>query len=77
MLLSPEASLGRTRGERWAPRVIDIDLLLYGEAVLDGPELTLPHPREEPNVAGAAWFGRLGARHHGLATWHSPPVLSR
>lgn len=30
---------------RYAPRVIDIDLLLFGDAVLDAPHLTLPHPR--------------------------------
>ncbi len=29
---------------RWAPRVLDLDLLLYGERVLDTPELSIPHP---------------------------------
>jgi 2-amino-4-hydroxy-6-hydroxymethyldihydropteridine diphosphokinase len=40
-----EAALGRTRGERWGPRTIDLDLLLYDEAVVDTPELTIPHPQ--------------------------------
>ncbi|NLF09422.1 MAG: 2-amino-4-hydroxy-6-hydroxymethyldihydropteridine diphosphokinase [Pirellulaceae bacterium] len=40
-----EIELGRRRGERWGPRTIDLDLLLYGEQTLDSPELTLPHPR--------------------------------
>jgi 2-amino-4-hydroxy-6-hydroxymethyldihydropteridine diphosphokinase len=40
-----ERELGRVAGPRYGPRVIDIDLLLYGECVLVGPELTLPHPR--------------------------------
>ncbi len=36
---------GRVRGERNAPRTLDLDLLLHGEAVIDTPALTLPHPR--------------------------------
>lgn len=36
--------MGRERRERWGPRSIDIDLLLYGDAVLDAPGLTVPHP---------------------------------
>ncbi len=39
-----EREMGRERTFRNAPRVIDIDLLAYGEAVLDTPRLTLPHP---------------------------------
>jgi 2-amino-4-hydroxy-6-hydroxymethyldihydropteridine diphosphokinase len=44
-LLGTEAALGRQRGERWGPRTIDLDLLLYGEAVIDTPALVVPHPR--------------------------------
>jgi 2-amino-4-hydroxy-6-hydroxymethyldihydropteridine diphosphokinase len=44
-LLEVERSLGRQRGERWGPRTIDLDLLLYGEETLDEPGLTVPHPR--------------------------------
>ena len=40
-----EFQLGRRREERWGPRTIDLDLLLYDEQVLDTPALTLPHPR--------------------------------
>lgn len=39
-----EQALGRTRAERWAPRTIDLDLLLYEELTLDGPDLAVPHP---------------------------------
>lgn len=39
-----EVKLGRTTATRWAPRVIDLDLLLYGDVVLDEPGLRLPHP---------------------------------
>jgi 2-amino-4-hydroxy-6-hydroxymethyldihydropteridine diphosphokinase len=42
---SVEASLGRTRSERWGPRTLDLDLIVYGDEVSDDPELTLPHPR--------------------------------
>jgi 2-amino-4-hydroxy-6-hydroxymethyldihydropteridine diphosphokinase len=40
-----EGDLGRRRTERWGPRPIDLDLLLYDELVLATPELVLPHPR--------------------------------
>lgn len=36
---------GRQRGERNAPRTLDLDLLLYGERRIDGAALVLPHPR--------------------------------
>jgi 2-amino-4-hydroxy-6-hydroxymethyldihydropteridine diphosphokinase len=45
-LLALERRLGRVRtGERWGPRTLDLDLLLYGDAKLDEPGLTVPHPR--------------------------------
>ena len=45
MLLTTEASFGRIRRERWGPRTLDLDLLFYGDQVVDTPKLTLPHPR--------------------------------
>ena len=45
MCLEIERELGRERRERWGPRVIDLDILLYADAVLDTPGLTVPHPR--------------------------------
>jgi 2-amino-4-hydroxy-6-hydroxymethyldihydropteridine diphosphokinase len=44
-LLEIEQRLGRVRAERWGPRTIDLDLLLYADVVCATPELTLPHPR--------------------------------
>jgi len=44
-LLSVEELLGRVRVERFGPRTIDLDLLLYGRDRLDEPGLTVPHPR--------------------------------
>ena len=53
-LLAIEATEGRVRAEmaegdarpgRWAPRTLDLDLLLHGDYVGSRPELTVPHPR--------------------------------
>ncbi|MGE5492627.1 MAG: 2-amino-4-hydroxy-6-hydroxymethyldihydropteridine diphosphokinase [Actinomycetota bacterium] len=44
-LLALEADFGRIRQERNGPRTLDLDLLLYGDRVLDTPDLILPHPR--------------------------------
>jgi len=47
LLLRIERDQGRDRSseQRWGPRRIDLDLLLYGEHVIDEPGLTVPHPR--------------------------------
>jgi 2-amino-4-hydroxy-6-hydroxymethyldihydropteridine diphosphokinase len=47
-----ERALGRLAGPRFGPRLVDIDLLLYGDAALATPDLTIPHPRmaERPFV---------------------------
>lgn len=40
-----EESFGRVRGgDRWGPRTLDLDLLLYADRALDGPDLVVPHP---------------------------------
>ena len=43
-LLEIERELGRERREKWGPRRIDLDLLLYADRVIDEPDLKLPHP---------------------------------
>jgi 2-amino-4-hydroxy-6-hydroxymethyldihydropteridine diphosphokinase len=43
--LEVERSLGRVRDIRWGPRVIDIDVLIYGEERIEEDGLTIPHPR--------------------------------
>ncbi len=40
-----EAAEGRERPYRNAPRTLDLDVLLYGDARIDSPRLTVPHPR--------------------------------
>ena len=43
-VLNIEIKLGRKRIEKWGSRIIDIDILLYGDQVIDEPELSIPHP---------------------------------
>ncbi len=43
-LLAIERDEGRVRHERWGPRTLDCDIVLYGEAVVREPSLTVPHP---------------------------------
>lgn len=50
-LLAAEDAFGRVRTVRWGPRAIDLDLILYGHAVIDTPRLRVPHP--------AAWYRRF------------------
>lgn len=40
-----EVRAGRVRGARNGPRTLDLDLLLYGDRVVDEPDLVVPHPR--------------------------------
>ncbi|MCG8530813.1 MAG: 2-amino-4-hydroxy-6-hydroxymethyldihydropteridine diphosphokinase [Desulfovibrionales bacterium] len=44
-LLSIEDVLGRVRKERFGPRIIDLDVLMFGEQVISSDRLTVPHPR--------------------------------
>jgi 2-amino-4-hydroxy-6-hydroxymethyldihydropteridine diphosphokinase len=45
-LLSIERQAGRERnGERWGPRILDLDILVFGDARIDEPALHVPHPR--------------------------------
>jgi 2-amino-4-hydroxy-6-hydroxymethyldihydropteridine diphosphokinase len=43
-LLEIEKMLGRDRREKWFPRTVDLDLLLYGNQIINTPDLTVPHP---------------------------------
>ena len=67
-----ERGAARERAERWGPRTLDVDVLLYDDLELDTPDLTIPHPRMwergfvlaplrdvAPDLvdAGAAWEG--------------------
>jgi len=63
-----EEDLGRVRRERWGPRLIDLDLLLYNGVILSGPDLCLPHPEMHKRsfvlmplaeIASQAWHPAL------------------
>ena len=43
-MLLIEKRLGRVRTQRWGPRTIDLDLLLYGNLIVEEPDLVVPHP---------------------------------
>ena len=51
LLHAVEARFGRARGVKWGPRTLDLDLLAWGAAVIDEPDLVVPHPR----LAGRAF----------------------
>ena len=44
MVLDIEKKMGRIRKDRWEPRVIDIDILFWGGAIIRTDHLTVPHP---------------------------------
>jgi len=43
-LLAIEYDMGRTRTKRWESRIIDLDILLFGQAIMESDNLTIPHP---------------------------------
>jgi 2-amino-4-hydroxy-6-hydroxymethyldihydropteridine diphosphokinase len=45
LVLEIERKCGRIRTERWGARTLDVDILLYGDLVVDEPGLRIPHPR--------------------------------
>ncbi len=42
--LATEQQAGRERMQRWAARTLDVDILFYGDAIIDTPTLSVPHP---------------------------------
>ena len=55
-LQSIENSAGRVREERWGPRTLDLDLIIYGDLLMKEELLTLPHPRaHERNFVLEPW----------------------
>lgn len=57
LLQAVETRHGRVRGERWADRTLDIDLILYGGGVISDDRLSVPHPRaHERDFVLAPWL---------------------
>ena len=44
VLKTIEQEMGRQKAEKWGPRIIDLDIILYGDVILDDERLTIPHP---------------------------------
>ena len=65
-----EAALGRRPSARWAPRIIDIDILFYGRRKIRARFLTIPHPRALRRRFVLAPLAELRPK------W-SPPVFPR
>ena len=59
---SVEREGGRVRTKRWGPRVIDVDILFFGDLKMNEPDLVIPHPRikERPFVLDS--LDELGIR---------------
>ncbi len=45
LLQKIEQDMGRVRRRRWGERIIDIDILLYGDETMDEPDFQIPHPQ--------------------------------
>ena len=66
-----ERAAGRQPGPRWGPRVLDVDLLLYGARAVALPHLEIPHPRLHLRAFALAPLAELapGARHPIPGCW--------
>jgi len=70
LLQQVETAMGRVRGERWGPRRIDLDLLLYNGEVIFSPDLVVPHPEMHRRAFVLAPLAEIAPR-----AWH--PVLQK
>lgn len=64
-----EALAGRVRTRRWQARVLDLDILHYGDLISDDPQLTLPHPLAEQRAfvqVPLAWMAGESASAEGV-----------
>jgi 2-amino-4-hydroxy-6-hydroxymethyldihydropteridine diphosphokinase len=70
VLIGIETAMGRVRRQRWGPRLIDLDLLLYNGEIITGPELRTPHPEMHRRAFVLAPLMEIAP-----AAWH--PVLQK
>ncbi len=79
--LGVEAQMGRVREERWGPRIIDLDVLLFGDERIDEPGLTVPHPRMDERAFVLVPLAELlpgtpqPVRDTDAVRWFAPPLL--
>jgi 2-amino-4-hydroxy-6-hydroxymethyldihydropteridine diphosphokinase len=71
-----EAAAGRVRGERWGPRTLDVDILIYEGFTSDDPELVVPHPRMHERAFVLAPLEDLAAPLVPV-DWHSRVAVDR
>ncbi|MFH0964354.1 MAG: 2-amino-4-hydroxy-6-hydroxymethyldihydropteridine diphosphokinase [Planctomycetota bacterium] len=66
-LQATEKNMGRRPAERWGPRLIDLDILLFGDAVIESDRLTVPHPRLDARAFALAPLAEIApqVRHPG------------
>jgi 2-amino-4-hydroxy-6-hydroxymethyldihydropteridine diphosphokinase len=70
LLQQVETAMGRVRGERWGPRLLDLDLLLYNGEVIFSPDLVVPHPEMHHRAFVLAPLAEIAPQ-----AWH--PVLQK
>jgi 2-amino-4-hydroxy-6-hydroxymethyldihydropteridine diphosphokinase len=70
LLQQVETEMGRVRGERWGPRRLDLDLLLYNGEVIFTPDLVVPHPEMHRRAFVLAPLAEIAP-----GAWH--PVLNK
>lgn len=76
-LKSAEAQLGRDfEGARWGPRVIDFDILTYGDEVVDEPALTIPHPHMKDRAFVLVPLAEIDERYAALRDALDPGALA-
>jgi len=61
-LKGTERAMGRESSARWGPRLIDIDIVLYGDRVVATSELTIPHPRFRDRAFVLRPLAEIGGR---------------
>jgi 2-amino-4-hydroxy-6-hydroxymethyldihydropteridine diphosphokinase len=88
--LAAEDAMGRERTERWGPRIIDVDVLTFGDETIDEPGLRVPHPRmherafvliplveldPDPPLPGGRRVGDVRLDGLGTVRLHAPPLV--
>jgi 2-amino-4-hydroxy-6-hydroxymethyldihydropteridine diphosphokinase len=75
LLQGIERKLGRGKGKRWGPRKVDLDILLYDNAILKDEKLTLPHPQMHKRRFVLIPLIELGSRWKHPALHLTPKML--
>ncbi len=70
-LLRIEQQFGRIRNQRWGPRTLDLDIIFYGELILQTPVLEIPHPRFRERSFVLAPLGEIAPDWIDPVTGHS------